>query len=314
MVTDKNSAIPQESVEYVNVYPGDELTAKSAIPITRSRDTRLIILAGDVESGKTTLLACIYEMFQSGPFAGYYFAGSNTLLGFERRCHDARISSEREIPTTEHTILDMDEYQRGIHRLLHLKVCKKAAKLISKDILFTDVSGEIYREIRNSTEECKSHNIFLRSDHFVLFLDGEKLCNRLKRDKAVNDAAILLRQCLDSNMLGPTSIVDVLFAKYDILKAEGKRNPQTSEMLRRIQVDKFENEYGGRLGKISFHRIAARPDITLRSGLKEGHGLSSLFRSWVEEVPASRLIRKEIQFKDNLSREFDKYYLRHRVL
>ena len=79
--------------QFVQLHEGDDLTISKASKITRSCVTRFITLAGAAESGKTTLLASIYECFQKGGFADYYFAGSLTLPGYEKRCHLSRIES-----------------------------------------------------------------------------------------------------------------------------------------------------------------------------------------------------------------------------
>lgn len=39
--------------------------------------TSVVLFAGTSECGKTTLLAALHLLFQSGPFAGYNFAGSD---------------------------------------------------------------------------------------------------------------------------------------------------------------------------------------------------------------------------------------------
>src|SRR5258708_2931827 len=75
----------------VITYPeGDKLDGTDALAITWARPTRVVLVAGPANSGKTTLLSCLYERFHFGMFAGFRFAGSKTLVGFEKRCFHAR--------------------------------------------------------------------------------------------------------------------------------------------------------------------------------------------------------------------------------
>src|SRR5687767_14635843 len=94
---------------------GEALTAQRATAITAAAPTRVVILAGAEDSGKTTLLTSLYEKFLQGRFADHLFAGSATLPAYEQRCHRARIQSGAVDPDTERT--------KGLDvRLLHLKL------------------------------------------------------------------------------------------------------------------------------------------------------------------------------------------------
>jgi len=76
---------PQPEVALVDLAPGTSLTPEGAADFLRSRRMQVIVVAGDEDSGKTTLLTSIYESLQASPMAGYRFAGSSTLPGFELR-------------------------------------------------------------------------------------------------------------------------------------------------------------------------------------------------------------------------------------
>jgi len=200
-----------EADEFVKLPEGGAFDLLSASVVTCANSTQVIVLAGGIGSGKTTLLASIYEKFQKSPFAGYIFAGSLTLPAFERRCHLARIASERSQPDTERT--------KGMEdTLLHLRVRKQDLSYPSQDLLFTDLGGERFRLARDSTEECRRLEILLRADHFVLLMDGEKLAQVEDRLQARASSRSLLRSCLDAQMLGAHSYVDVLFTKWDLVK------------------------------------------------------------------------------------------------
>ena len=78
---------------------GKGLKASETAAITRRALTSVVLFAGTADCGKTTLLATLHLLFQRGPFAGYNFAGSDTLVGFEDRVSLARTASGRTTAT-----------------------------------------------------------------------------------------------------------------------------------------------------------------------------------------------------------------------
>ena len=107
---------PEQSLEVVSLSNGRALTQEQANELARSALTRLIVILGESDSGKTTLLAHINERLQRGPLGEMSFAGSRTLPAFEERCFLSRSASRRSQPTTQRTPLGQDQ------GLLHLTV------------------------------------------------------------------------------------------------------------------------------------------------------------------------------------------------
>lgn len=265
---------------------GEAFTPLTARLITQQRPTRLIVVAGGVKSGKSTLLGAIYEKFYSGPFANYLFAGSKTLLEFERICHDSRIASNRASAETERT-KHTDDF-----RLLHLTVQNQNTNK-KHDILFTDITGEIFDEMRDSGDECRRHPILLRCDHFALLLDGEKLSNPLTRGKVASDGVQIIRRLLDTEILGKQSLVDILFTKLDIIIAAERTDGALKAYIEEMKVSKFQKPFSSRVSKLNISDIAARPDAMNGSGLDLGHGVDDLLNRWVECYPVTRIKRIE---------------------
>ena len=73
---------PEQSLEVVSLSNGRALTQEQANELARSALTRLIVILGESDSGKTTLLAHINERLQRGPLGEMSFAGSRTLPAF----------------------------------------------------------------------------------------------------------------------------------------------------------------------------------------------------------------------------------------
>jgi len=257
--------------EVINLPSGSDLTPEAGGRIAAACLTRLVLLAGEAESGKTTLLATIYEKFNEGDFADLVFAGSATLVGWEKRCHLARVASGAEKADTERTL--------GLQqRLLHLRVRDKSLAEPPQDLLLTDLSGEAFKLIKDSTDECQKLGMLKRADHFVLLVDGRKLAARGARHEAQNNGMALLRSCVDAGMVGSNSFVDVVFSKYDLLAPVDR---DTSEFLKHI-VDTIKRRFERRLGRLRFHNVAARP----KSGTIEyAFGIPDLLRSWTEDSP-----------------------------
>lgn len=265
---------PESVVEkYDTLLPGKALTLKDVYEITALSRARVILLAGMPKSGKTTLIASLFHAFQRGPLAGFAFAGSRTLLGFDARCHDARVSSRRSSAATERTKTEAAEL------LLHLQVRKDYCSSVT-DLLFVDMSGEHYEAVRDSVDECKNVPLIRRADHFVLLVDGERLADLAQRQKARTDARMLMRSCFDSGEMKPTSLVDVLVTKWD--------TAQTSATLQEVTAfsDAIEKELAAlvsaKCSRFRFARVAARPTTTI---LPVGWGMEEIFSKWVADVP-----------------------------
>lgn len=276
--TPVGSVVSEPALDLIDLPPGKELDELSAAKLQVSRPVRLVVIAGPVGCGKTTLLTSLYELFQWGNVSGYSFAGSTTLPAFERRCYFSRTASERSVPDTERTPF-------GEVRYLHLRICKLGFSKGPLDLLFTDVSGESFERARDSIAECQQLNFLRRADHFLLLLDGEKLVQKEKRWQVAHDSMTLLRSCLDSGMLGGTCLVNVLWAKFDyFLAAKDEAHGKFLEKLTR----EFDTEFASRVGRLSFSQIAARP--TQGDSLKFGHGLVELLKDWATVSPRERLM------------------------
>jgi hypothetical protein len=84
------------SQDLVDLPSGEALTERQAAEVARDELSKVIIIAGPFNSGKTTILTSLFEAFQEAPFGNFQFRGSRTLFGFERRCHLGRMESGNE--------------------------------------------------------------------------------------------------------------------------------------------------------------------------------------------------------------------------
>jgi hypothetical protein len=266
-----------EGMAFVELPSGEALGDQQGAEVTRQGRTQLIVLAGPSGSGKTTIITSLFEAFLNAPFGKFLFAGSRTLVGFERRCHDARISSGRPVPHTVHTPVETTDF-------LHLKLASPGPRMIGpENLLLADVSGERFRELRDSSDAVKNMGMLRRVDHLCIVLDGEKLADPQDRYSARSDARMLLRCIAQEGVLPAGCKIEVVFSKWDLLVSEaGSSAPvpfveDTKQAIRKIAAD---------LSPVEFFQVAARPE---NPRLPFAFGLPTLLRAWLERPTARKM-------------------------
>lgn len=252
-----------EKPKTISLREGEYLSPSEGAEVTLASPTSVIAVAGMARSGKTTLIAGLYELFHRGPFAGHLFAWCRTLPGFERRCHLARLCSGRGEPDTERTL------HSDFHELLHLRLLD-ASSLGQRDLLFSDIYGEDFRLAADFADECRKIQVFSRADHVAVLVDGNKAVRKAERQSAFTAADSLLRQCLDSGMLGKTSNVQIVVTKWD--RAAGRGDAFIDEKLHWLSA-----RHGVRLAELTAHRVALRS----KGEIKSGFGMEELLKQWL---------------------------------
>lgn len=295
---------PGTIVEIIDLPLGKELNEAAAVNFSRDRHSRLIVLAGPVKGGKTTLLTSLYELFQWRPVAGQYFSWSVTLPGFEQKCHQARTDSDNPTAETQRT-----SYQGPDPFYLHLRTSPSSAHLPKTDFLFTDVSGEMFDHAVNSEEECKLLTFVKRAAHLVLLIDGAKVVQD-NRNAVVQKTKSILRALLDCEMVSPFCYVTVVWAKCDhFVKLSPKDQTNITKFRKDVEAD-FHTSFSNRLpeGKFRFMEIAARPKENPQMGF--GKGVEELFRFWLEHAPHICPLHLEMAIP-KAGRESELFAMRH---
>jgi len=284
--------------DVIDLPSGNGLDDLGAAKLQAAQLVRLIVVAGPVGAGKTTLIATLHDLFQTGKIGDYAFAWSRTLPAFEERCHLSRIASERAVAETERTKID------ELRRYLHVQIAGPELRE-NLDFLFVDVSGEVFEQARDSIAECQRLHFLKMADHFLLLIDCKKIIDRKKRNQVVHDATVLLRSCLDSGMLSASCFVSVLWTKYDYVASAG--NGDHASFVEKA-TEQFQKQFGSRVGRLSFRKVAARPSGV--DGLEFGYGLAELLREWATESPRNRTM--DLIPDERLgSRESEKFLQRH---
>ena len=280
-----------------DIYSADILTTSECVRITTASPTRLVILAGSKDAGKTTLLASVIQLFQQdGQIANFLFKGSKTLIGFEKRCFKSRTASmEDKAKTDRTTYKETDDF-------LHLKVRDPEKK--QYDLLFTDLSGERFKDITMRTADSQKFVIAKRADHFALFIDSELISDLGKRHECKINSINILSSLSDADMLNENVRIEIVFSRWDLLTVKGNReiHDQFIDQIKKEIMQKFSIKYKN----ISFHELASRPE----NNLAFGFGIDKLFPKWVTESPytlTSEMLKESLTNKKESKRSFGKY-------
>lgn len=261
----------EKTPEYIDLPQGKELNEVAALDLAKSRPVQWIVLAGPIDSGKTTLLTSLYELFQWRKVEGYAFAGSNTLPAFEERCFLSRRSSGNVMPHTQRTL-----YEGPDPQYLHLRIRSTEGLRPFIDFLCTDVSGEMFEHARDSITECKEMIFLKRANHFLLFLDSAKGVQQDKCWAMFEDGRALLRSCVDSEMIEANCVVNVVWSRFDYFVA---KQAEDRHQLFRIEVEKeLRKTFKHLIPRLMFSEVAARPLEAPALGI--GYGVSALLKQW----------------------------------
>ena len=273
-----------EFVSPVALPSGEELSIEQAAELRRTVGGVVVALAGDEDVGKTTLIASLYDRFLDGPWAGFRFAGSETLVGFEKRLHLARMASGASKQDTDRT-----PRASPVH-FLHLCLGRLQSSE-RQNLILADLPGERFRDSADNQDTCRKELKHIKyADRLALCLDGEKLIDLKARQGAVSLIKGLLGNLLEVGHLDRSSVVDVLITKWDRVLSDQK------SALHTAFIDKTEamlrTEFADRLGCLTCFRVAARPDETSDLGLC--HQMDVVLSHWL--APKQPMAMPPLQF------------------
>ena len=299
-VVEAPSVAEKGSIDVIDLPHGNAFSVDETYKITASRKVKFIVLAGAVASGKTTLVTTFYHLLNKGSLAGYWFAGSETLLGFEQRSFLARTSSEN-------VYAQMGKTRRGIFdSILHIKLCKCQSNML-EDLLITDFSGEDFKSISGNVELAKAEfGAIKRADFIALLIDGDLISQKKYRNGAEQESLQLLKTICDAGLVSDNTYVDVLISKYDIVDKRVEDDSSITEFIEQIKK-RLENKLNGRIKNLSFSTIAAMPEDTTKFEI--GHGLEPIIARWIEFDNKPNHIVHDIMLHDKTS-EYDLFAIR----
>lgn len=287
----------EDQNDIFNLPLGEALSVEDTYPITSRDKTKLIVLAGPSECGKTTLITTLYQLFHKGPIDELYFAGSQTIKGFEQRAYNTRTNSGMNNPKTPRTRLG------SLDSFLHLQLWNRENQK-KHTLLLTDFSGEDFKNARANVELMKEDfSLIMRADFLILLIDGDSITQKDKRFSAVQTTQELLTTIKNAGILRRNTQICFVISKDDIVKMRCKEDPSLNNFVDGI-ADKLKNKFTDIENEIKFYNVAAMPEDT--TIVSVGYGINALIKDLTKE---SEICTNNIFLEQKeLESEFNKFY------
>lgn len=253
---------------FVSFESGESLGLSQANDLRAERQSRFVLLAGEVKAGKSTLLIELFAKFLKGPYEGWDFAGSRTLGAFDRAHAPARESSGRGTPDTART---SDEGMR----FLHLRLGRRERI----DLLLSELSGERFKGLIDGASVRDQVPIADVAERCLLLVDGNLMSAASTRSRVFARARRLVGALTEPGGLRKGTPVLVLATKSDLW------DPMSTDFVR-ADADALVDFARERGLDASWEAIAARPiaDNTTEMGMPGV--LSWMLESEEPDVPA----------------------------
>ena len=251
--------------EAIELPSATVLSYESASRILKISDSRVIAVLGPTESGKTSLIAGVYELFQRGSVGPIRFSGGETLHAFEEISHDARAESRRDAPHAVRTPV-------GTLAFYHLELVQENQAIA---VLLADRSGEEYQSAVDDIGMVEGFAEIGRADSVSILVDGEKLLSSDRHNMA-SELKMMLQALKDGNGLVNQVPLAVVLTKLDAVKSSDERD-RGLEALERL-VGEIRRLFGECFAAIEVFLVAASPKT---GGAVKGEGLDELLAFWI---------------------------------
>lgn len=249
--------------------PGaDTLTLEEASKLLRKRDARVIAIIGPKDSGKTSLIASLYDLFQEGAVGGAEYARSDTLHAFELACHDARAASRRSEPDMERTPL-------GEVKFYHLDLAGGVAGA-GLTLLLGDRAGEEYRLAADDAAGLTSFPEIARADTLTMLVDGQRLLDAGARHNLRSEIMMILQALLDGGALRDGQRLVLVLTKFDVI--QGSPNRERAEGDFRSLLAQVQRVFSTTFSQIDSCIVAASPKT---AAVARGIGVVDMLTFWV---------------------------------
>ncbi|MBN1063620.1 TRAFAC clade GTPase domain-containing protein [Clostridium botulinum] len=280
----------------VNLPLGEALSIEDTYSITSKERTKLIVLAGPSECGKTTLITTVYQLFHRGPIEELFFAQSQTIKGFEQRSYHTRANSGMDNPNTQRTRIGI------LDSFLHLKLWNSKNQE-THNFLLTDFSGEDFNNARANVEVMKEDfSLIGRADFLIILIDGDSITKKDERFSAIQITQELLTTIINADLLKSNTKIYFVISKNDIVKRRCDEDPLLNNFVKGIP-DKLKSKFSYIKNEINFYNVAAMPKDT--DIVPIGYGINELIKKWTQEV----VISSNTSYVDqkDLKSEFNKF-------
>lgn len=238
----KEDIVPLATAQNDNsVFIGEALSEDEKLNLLMT-DTKpyITVLVGFEEYGKTSFVATCYNLLlRDGKIGDYKFCDSDTLVGLERRSFLRRYSEALPgiPPTTKRTI-------RGEAHLLTFHFSKDNVEKIT---IFSDHSGEDYRNYADKKGEIEKDALIQNADRILFFINVPSLLGSdyLSMYQYYTN---LLSNMKSADIFREQTQMTLLFNKIDTLNEADKQRYESKKQ-------KIKELFIGQTGKDDFKVI-----------------------------------------------------------
>jgi Double-GTPase 2 len=271
-----DEARPRENApRTLRLSSGDCLSLEQASSVARASETRVFAIIGPTSSGKTSLIASLYQLFQNPPSVNFRFVRSRTLRAFERASHDARAASRRNEPeseTTPHTT------QTGGVTFYHLGL-RNARDASLLDFELADRTGREYSSAADDPSIATGFLEVKRANDLTLLVDGDRLMKA--RHDVQSELQMILQGLVDGDATRSSQTVHLVLTKLDAVRRAGGSASQRAEQDFEGFFGRIQRLFAGSFLEIHQMKVAASPKSNI---LPPGYGVPELLNHWAGTV------------------------------
>lgn len=274
------SAVKAGAMEPIAFHSGDHLSTLAARALLHRHITHVIAIIGPFESGKTSLVAAIYDLFQTGHIGGIDFVDSLTLHALERASHYSRLACGGTIPASERT----SSAKGGF---FHLDVSATNDAVEVRTLLLGDRSGELYSEAADNVLHPADFPELERADTITLLVDGARLADLESRDNVIMHIDLMLRALVEASVTSLYQQVALVLTKLDAVM----NAPDSADVLKTFEglSARLNTNFREHFSNIVTFRVAAAPKNETAT---RGTGVAEVLKYWLEP----RISRSEASF------------------
>ena len=250
---------------------GNALSVADGSVILKSKRASVVALVGQAEAGKTSLIGEVYDAFQYGQYETLRFAGSRTLIAFEKICHKIRATSRGSDLFEERTDVTPDPV------LFHLLVARKEGDI--KDILIADRSGETYRDMLDRPSMAAACIELRGASVLNLLVDGARLCDPTERASVITECQQTMQTLAHSSLIDGSGRVNVVLTKLD--EVDGSTHKERTHSAFETIVKRVSATLPSGSERLGVYKVAARPHNAL---YKKGFGVEALLSDWLRDA------------------------------
>lgn len=242
--------------------------------------SRLLGVIGAYDSGKTSVIAGLYDLFQMGPVSGAAFAGSSTLHGLELICHDARVASDRDEAHSERT-------KRGEVRFYHIDLCR-GGELTT--LLIADRSGEEYEEVADLAANASAMFELRRADVITILIDGRRLASSVERADTMGAIPQIIQGMVENGAFARKPNLAIVLTKDDVVQA----SPKKDRIMQDFQaiVDGIRESHADSFAELGQFVTCASPQD---ANVERGRGLPALLDFWLKPDRVRQGVRQHFR-------------------